>query len=134
MRGRNVYSYMYYRLASWYFKIEGKGKISYGATAIVTLSQVLILTDVIGFVILDRFPQAERSVIIHKFYPFYLVFILIVAFINDKVYKNKFEIFHERWKNETGKPKNMGNIVIILLILLPLILIPVLLNLFDYSL
>ena len=51
MKGFSIYPYMYYRLATWYFRFEKKGKISYGASILVSLSQVIILTDILGFYI-----------------------------------------------------------------------------------
>jgi len=57
---------MYYRLAIWYLKFEKKGKISYGASILVSLSQVLILTDIFGFLLLEFLEQSERQDFMNK--------------------------------------------------------------------
>lgn len=124
---------MYYRLATWYFKFEKKGEISYGASILVSLSQVLILTDIFGFLLLEFSEQSDRQDLMNKFKPFYLVFILIIAFINNFRYKNKYDVYKEKWENQSKKEKNIYGIIIFLLLIIPIAFAPIILNVFDYS-
>ncbi len=124
---------MYYRLATWYFKFEKKGKISYGASILVSLSQVLILTDIFGFLLLEFYEQSERQAFMNKLKPFYIVFILVIAFANDFRYKNKYDVYKEKWESQNKNEKNIYGVIIFLLIILPLVFAPIILNVFDYS-
>lgn len=124
---------MYYRLATWYFRFEKKGKISYGASILVSLSQVLILTDILGFFFLEFYEQSERQIVMDKFKPFYIVLILTIAFLNDFRFKNKYEIYKKKWGNQNKKAKNLYGLVIFLLLIIPLIFIPIIVSVFDYS-
>lgn len=133
MKVFDIYSYMYYRLATWYFKFEKKGKISYGASILVSLSQVLILTDIFGFFLLEFYKQSERQLLMSKFKPFYIVLILIIAFVNDFRYRNKYDIYQERWENQTKNQKYLYGLIISLLLIIPLVFIPIILNIFNYS-
>jgi hypothetical protein len=124
---------MYYRLATWYFRFEKKGKISYGASILVSLSQVIILTDILGFFLLEFYEQSERQIVMDKFKPAYIILLLAIAFLNDFRFKNKYEIYKEKWGNQSKKEKNLYGLVIFLLLIIPLIFAPIILNLFDYS-
>jgi len=124
---------MYYRLATWYFRFEKKGKISYGASILVSLSQVMILTDILGFFLLEFYEQSERQIVMDKFKPVYIILLLAISFLNDFRFKNKYDIYKEKWENQSKKEKNFYGLVIFLLLIIPLIFTPIILNLFDYS-
>lgn len=124
---------MYYRLAVWYFKFEKKGRVSYGASILVSLSQILILTDIYGLLLLELYSQPERQLLMGKFKPYYIVSILIITFVNDFRYKDKYDIFKEKWQNQNKRDKNLYGILIFLLLIVPLVFIPTMLILFDYS-
>lgn len=133
MKGFNIYPYMYYRLATWYFRFEKKGKISYGASILVSLSQALILTDILGFFFMEFYEQSERQIVMDKFKPFYVIFILAIAFLNDFKFKNKYDIYKENWGNQSKKEKNLYGLVIFILLIIPLIFIPIIVSVLDYS-
>ena len=124
---------MYYRLATWYFRFEKKGKISYGASVLVSLSQVLIITDILGFLFLNFYERSEGKIALERLKPFYIVFILAVAFLNDYRFRNKYEIYKKKWGNQTKKEKNLYGLIIFLLLIIPFIFIPVIVSIFDYS-
>ena len=124
---------MYYRLATWYFRFEKKGKISYGASILVSLSQVTILTDILGFFLLEFYEQSERQIVMDKFKPVYIIFLLAIALLNDFRFKNKYDIYKEKWGNQNKKEIFFYGLVIFLLLIIPLIFAPIILNLFDYS-
>jgi len=133
MKSFDLYSYMYYRLATWYFKFEKKGKISYGASIFVSLSQALILTDIFGFLMLYLYDQSERQMLMNKFKPFYIIFILVIAFVNDFRYKDKYDVYKEKWQDQNKNEKKIYGFVIFLLLIIPLIFIPIILMVFDSS-
>lgn len=129
----DIYSYMYYRLAAWYFKFEKKGKISYGASILVSLSQVLILTDIFGLLLLKIYEESDRQVLMYRFKPYYIVSILIIAFANDFRYRNKYDIYQEKWESQSKKEKNIYGIVILILLVFPLVFVPIILNVIKNS-
>jgi hypothetical protein len=133
MKGFSIYPYMYYRLATWYFRFEKKGKISYGASILVSLSQVLILTDLLGFFFMEFYEQAERQIVMDKFKPIYIIIILTIAFLNDFRFKNKYDIYKRKWENQNKKAKNLYGLVIFILLIIPLIFIPIIVSIFNYS-
>ena len=129
----NIYPYMYYRLATWYFKFEKKSNISFAASALVTLSQTMILTDIAGMIILNNFDKSERIALLNKAYPFYVVLILVIAFINDFKFRKKYDLYQEKWKDESLNRRKLKGIAIATLIILPIIFFPIVLNIFNYS-
>ena len=133
MKMFEIYSYMYYRLATWYFKYEKKGKISYGASILVSLSQVMIITDIFGIVFLELFNKTEGQLFIDKIKPYYIVSIILIAFVNDFKYMNKYEVLDKKWGNISRKEKNLYGVYIFLLLVIPIVFIPIILNVFDYS-
>jgi len=125
---------MYYRLAKWYFKYEEKDeKLSSGAFIIVTISQFLILTDILGFYMIENFTREPRTKIMNDMYPIYISFFILLLIINGIKYYKSFEKFNNKWKGESKKEKNIRGIIIFLLIILPLIFIPIVLNVKDYT-
>lgn len=133
MKLNELYPYMYYRVARWYFKFESKHKISYGASVLVSLSQIMIITDIVGIVTLFSFKQIERQQLFGTYKYYYIIFILIVSFINDSIYKNKYEKYREKWESQTQKEKNVYGVVVFVLIFVPLIILPIILNIYDFT-
>jgi len=124
---------MYFRTATWYFKFEKKGKVSYGASILVSLSQVLILTDVLWVFFMVFYEKSERQIVMDKFKPFYIVIILTIAFLNDFKYKDKYDTYKEMWKNQNKKAKQFYGFIIFLLLIIPLIFIPIIVSVFDFN-
>jgi len=133
MKALDIHPYMYYRLATWFFKFEKKSKISFAASALVTLSQMMILTNIFGMIILENFNKVEGKNIINNHYPYYIAFTLIIAIVNDIIYRNKYDVYQEKWKDENKTDKFINGIFVTALIILPIIFIPIVLNIFDYS-
>lgn len=129
----DIYPYMYYRLATWYFKFEKKSHISFAASALVTLSQIMILTDIVGIIILNTFSKMERIALLNKTYPFYVSVILIIAFINDFSFRKKYDFYQEKWKDESKHTRNLKGIAIAVLIIFPVIFLPIVLNICNYN-
>lgn len=133
MKVFEIYSYMYYRLATWYFKYEKKGKISYGASILVSLSQMMILTDIIGFFFLEYYDQNERQILMDKFKPYYIILILLLSFVNDFKYRNMYDTYKNKWEHHGKNEKIFYGIIIFLLLIVPLAFAPIILTVFDYS-
>lgn len=134
MKVFEIYNYMYYRLAKWYFKYEDKDeKLSSGAFIIVTISQFIILTDILGFYMIENFTREPRTKIMTEIFPFYISFFILLIIINGVKYYNSYKNYNEKWKNESKKEKNIRGIVVYSLIILPLIFIPIILNIKDYT-
>jgi len=133
MKIRNIYSYMYYRLATWYFRYEKKSNISYGATALVSLSQIFILLDIGGTIFLLNYSRSERIMLFKKYLPFYITFLIIVTFVNDFIFRNEYDKYDQKWKNESENERTMHGIIIALFIIIPLIYMPIILNIFDFT-
>jgi hypothetical protein len=133
MKEFSIYPYMYYRLATWYFRFEKKGNISYGASTLVSLSQGLILTDILGLFFMEFYEQSERQIVMDKFKPVYIILLLAIAFLNDFRFKNKYDIYKKKWENQSKKEKRFYGLIIFLLLIIPLIFIPIIVSIFDYS-
>ena len=93
----------------------------------------MILTDILGFFLLEFYEQSERQIVMDKFKPVYIILLLAISFLNDFRFKNKYDIYKEKWENQSKKEKNFYGLVIFLLLIIPLIFTPIILNLFDYS-
>lgn len=133
MKIRNIYSYMYYRLATWYFRYEKKSNFSSGAAALVSLSQMLILLDFGGTIFLLNFTRSERLMLFNKYLPYYIIFLLIVYFVNGYIFRNKYDVYNQKWKNESENERTIHGIIIALFIIIPLIYMPIILNIFDFT-
>lgn len=136
MKRVNIFDFMYYRIARWYFKYEKEdelSKYSFTATLIVSLSQVLILVDIVGVILLENLNQKNRSELISNNIIILILVSSIIAIFNGFYYHKKYEVIHEKWNNKSTTKKDLTDIFITLLIILPLIFGPILLNIKDYS-
>lgn len=121
---------MYYRLAKWYFRHEEKNKkLSTGAAGIVSLSQILIITDIVGIIFFESYDQDHRESLMNKYYLIFVGFILLIYFLNGLKYWNKYEKYDKKWCGELKKDKNIRGFIILILIVVPLIFTPIYLNL-----
>jgi hypothetical protein len=127
----DIFDYTFYRVAKAYKKWDGFE----GITAIfaVSLSQSMILLDIILFIILETLNKSER-LDLKPYDKISTVTIMLVIFILNFIrYKGKFSVFDERWKNELRNKKIINGIFVILLILGPIVFPMLLLNLKDYT-
>jgi hypothetical protein len=131
MKITEVYNYMYYRLAKWYFRHEEKEKkLSTGAAGIVSLSQIVIIIDVVGVIFLKSYDRIHRDLIMNKYYFIFVSLVLLIYLLNGFKYWNKFKEYDQKWGNEIKKDRNIGRLIIIALIIFPLVFTPIYLNLF----
>lgn len=127
------FDYTYYRLSTWYIKREKEQPIYIGASGLVALSQVAIIIDILGFIVLESFTIAESKPVIDKYIWYFVAILLIIPFVNDLHFKNKFPIYKEKWKNIDKKKKDLYDILIFLLLFGSISFIPILLSVFDYT-
>jgi hypothetical protein len=86
------FDYTYYRLSTWYIKREKEQSLYHGASGLVSLSQILIITNILGFIAVENFKVTERKPIVDKYMYYYVAIMLIIPLINDLHFKNKFFI------------------------------------------
>ncbi len=133
MKVIEFYDYIYYRLAKWYFNSENKDeKFSSGAFVIVSLSQFMILTDILGIYMLEAYSQDSRIKIIDEVYPIIVSSFILLLIINGFRYYNKYRGLKSKWKDENKNVKFFRTIIISLVIIIPIILIPAILLINDY--
>ncbi|MEC4050184.1 hypothetical protein OX284_012140 [Flavobacterium sp. SUN046] len=106
------FEYFYYRIA----KLNFKGNNPERAIISVTITQSIIILNVIMGLILYIFPEIKR-----KFNIFEILFILLVFFgldyYNNKIYKGRYDEFNERWSNESKTNKIINMFFLILFII-----------------
>ena len=126
----NIFDYTFYRVAKAYKKWDGFE----GITAIfaVSLSQSMIIIDIILFVILETLSKSER-LDLNPYDKIILVTIMLAILVLNFIrYKGKFIVFDERWKNELRNQRIYKGILVIFLILFPVIFPILLTSLRDY--
>ncbi len=113
--------YIFYRLARFFFK--GDGKLAHRALIIVSTSELLIL---IGLAILVARSFLTRDEI-HSLTPgpiFPLILYVLTIAFNFFYYRNKYEIFERRWESsETPKQKYTRGVLVVVAVILPYLLL-----------
>jgi hypothetical protein len=128
-----IFDYMYFRIAQFYVKIERNSKVYTSATIAVTLTQFLILIDIVGTVLLENYSQENRAIIIRNFFMVFIVLLAILNIFNYKRYYNAYDKYNEKWSCEDKKRRILKGIVVFILFVIPLMYIPILLSLKDYT-
>ncbi len=122
---------MYYRLAKWYSKYEKFNKISYSASILVSLSQVLSVLILFGVLLNLFFEDTEKKEIMSNLKLTFIVIVIIVSFINDRIYFNKYNDLNEKWMNQTENEKEKYGYMVIALVIGPVLLIPLFVFIFN---
>ena len=109
---KKLFEYFYYRIAKLNFK-ENKPE---RAIISVTITQSIIILNIVMGLILYIFPKIKRKLNI-----FEILFILLVFFgldyYNNKIYKGRYNEFNERWSNESKTSKIINMFFLILFII-----------------
>lgn len=130
----HFYDYMYYRIATWYMKTEDNGStLSGGGVTLVSLSQMLIFTDILGVIFLESTQPKQGEALFDKLLPYYIIAIMAILVYNYYRYWNVYAEYHEKWKNENRNAKENNGLIIFLLLVIPLLFLPVLLTLKEYT-
>lgn len=113
------FDYIYYRLLQFYFKWDGRN----GITAVIGVSmiQCLVLFDVI--LLVERFIYGKEQIIsdqnakIVAYLGVAGLFVLIA--FNYFKYKNKFNSFKNRWKQESLRSRQLKGFAVLVCLILP---------------
>ena len=109
---KTFFEYFYYRIAKLNFKNGNQNN----AIISVTVCQFLILGNLLLAIYISIFPEVKR-----KFNIYELAFILLLFFgmdyYNSKIYKDKYDAFDQRWKNESKREKLIKMVIIVLFII-----------------
>ena len=109
------FDYIYYRLAKLYFKTDGARSLT--PLVLITLVQIFIFIDIISLINFEvwlKFVSKERLSFAKWVYA--IVYFLLL-YLNYRRYKDKFEIFNERWNGESKRVKIIkGSLILLFLI------------------
>jgi hypothetical protein len=133
MKYLEIFDYMYFRIAQFYVKIEKHSKVYTSASIAVTLTQFLIIIDTVGTVLLVNYSQDNRAIIIRNSFTISLFLLAALNIYNYKKYYNVYDKYNEKWGSENKKRRVLMGIVLVILFVIPLIYIPILLNMKDYT-
>lgn len=129
-----LYDFMYYRIAtSWYSKSYNNLKVSFFSSAIVTIAQFFIFFDIVGTIYLSQYSVAERKSSLHVVTIVMCILALIHIQLNHRKYNSKFDEYKLRWGNLDEKKRDKLDLIVILIAIIPLIWLPILTNLFDFT-
>jgi hypothetical protein len=111
----SFFDYIYYRLAKLYFKTDGKDSIA--PIAILTLTQIFICIDLLSLFYAEVLAKAfsMSTLGLSKF--LYVIVAILLLIYNYRRYKNKFNLFNERWNGEPKKVKISKGILILIFII-----------------
>lgn len=113
------FDYIYYRLLQFYFKWDGRN----GITAVIGVSmiQCLVLFDLLFLV--ERFLNSKEQIIstqnanVIGYVAVCVLFALILY--NYYKYKDKFNYYKRRWKDESPRTRKLKGGVVLACLLLP---------------
>lgn len=109
--------YMYYRVAKFYFKWDGRNSIT--AVFAVSMFQVLIIADTIllaGRFFWDREITSPYA----RFIGYGGVLLLFIfSVFNFYKYKNRYHKLKSHWKEESSRRYIMGGILVVISLLFP---------------
>jgi hypothetical protein len=123
----DIYSYAYYRIARVYFKYEKDKQLSKFGSALVTLSQVLIIFDAIEIILITTLNETERQRLSDKYFLVFILFAVGLNIYNNFRYMGKYDSYHERWNNDTMKKATIKGIMVVLIMVIPVVLLPIVL-------
>lgn len=116
---KNMFDYTFYRTAKRHYKRDGAN----GFTGVLIISFIIFLYIITIFFSIKNFfnIDMEKSTTIFEKVIVVMVMILIF-FLVQKRYKNKYFEFREKWVKETKKQKIIGEVLILIFFFLPLII------------
>ena len=123
---KTFFEYFFYRIAKLNFKNGNQNN----AIISVTVCQFLILGNILMAISISIFPEIKR-----KFNIYEIAFIVLLFFgmdyYNSKIYKDNYDKFDERWKNESKRKKLTKMIFVVLFIIFAWFLVFVNAFIFD---
>ena len=123
---KEFFGYIYYRLNKVYFKWDGRR----GITSILAISMIQFIWPFIALLLVSRFAFTPSELAPFKSevkYAACIIFIMLY-FFNYKVYSQNYNAYKNKWRNEGMKQKKQRGVGIILLLALPWMLLPIIIN------
>lgn len=111
--------YVYFRLQQFYFKWDGRN----GITAVIGVSMIQVLTaaDIVFCIIRLCYSRQEISPYSKILSSIFVIILLIVVIYNHYKYKNKYNSFKKRWKDESHRQRIIKGILVIVSLILPML-------------
>lgn len=94
-----VFEYIFYRVATFHFRWDGRGAIT--AICSVSLIQTILIPDFVYFISGIVFSREEIKLYSKPLIYSLVVLSIVLSFINERYFKNRFTKFMLRWKEET---------------------------------
>ena len=123
---KTFFEYFYYRIA----KLNFKGNKPERAIISVTMTQFMVMLNILMGIYLLIFPDIRRKFNIYESI-FIIILFFVIDFYNGKLYKGRYQEFEERWGQETRQKKIKKMFVIVLTIVVAFCLVFVNAWIFD---
>jgi hypothetical protein len=124
---------MFYRLAQWYRNFYSADTLPWQAVGLVSIAQSFIYSDIVFVCIFINYIKEERMYLLPKILIIIIIPIIGIGIFNLNRYYNKFIELENRWSNENINKTDKMDIIVFLMFIIPLIFLPVLLNIFDFT-
>ena len=123
---KNFFGYIYYRVNKVYFKWDGRR----GFTSLLAVSMIQIMWPFILFALVSKFIwlPGELSSYKQEIKIFVLAIFAIIIFVNYLVYDQTFHLYRRKFSAEDQKKAVTRGVGIVLLLVLPWILLPIIIN------
>lgn len=128
-----LYDYMYYCLTKWFKRFYPEEHTPWQGDSIVSLLQFFILFDIFGTFYLVFYSASERKSSLNIVVIILIVLVVINTAYNQYKYRNKYKEYETRWANLDEKKKDRLDLIVLLLAIIPLIYLPILTNVFDFT-
>ena len=117
MMKRFFWDYIYYRMVQVYSRWEKNN----GNRAVVGVSMIQALLIIDVFVLFLRYAYSTKSLAPYskKIAWFGVAIFLVISVVNEFVYKNKYDLFRERWENESPRERWIKGVLVLLSLALP---------------
>ena len=121
---KSYIDYIYYRISKLYYKYDGRSGIH--AMLILSLTEGLLIIEL--FVLLSRFLFTTQQIQNSKFIGYLIVLIsmlpfLIINYVKYVKPKWKYDLFDNRWENESKSKRVLKGFLIFISLLLPWLLL-----------
>jgi hypothetical protein len=124
---------MFYRLARWYRNFYRADTLPWQAVGLVSIAQSFIYLDIVFVYIFIHYIKEERMFLLPKILIIIIIPTIGIGIFNLNRYYNKFIELENRWSNENINKTDKMDIIVFLMFIIPLIFLPILLNIFDFT-
>jgi hypothetical protein len=123
---KDFFSYIYYRINESYFKWDGRK----GFTSLLGVSMIQFMWPFVLLVLISKFTLEPTDLNRYGKAASYIgaLIFFVIVFINYVVYNGKYNFYRSKWGNEERKKRIRKGILIVLLMAVPWILLPLIIN------